>query len=82
MYAVGFQLFQGRLIPRMGSDGSRRLNTRSRKGWETEITAIRQHCPVVYIVPNFTQAMCEMNAAELLAKCEQIALCTFEGVKI
>ena len=65
MWAVGFT--QG--INPMGNDGLQRLNHKSVKGIMQELQIMRKVVSEIYIVNDFTQAMCEMTNTQLWVYC-------------
>ena len=65
MYAVGFT--QG--INPMGNDGLQRLNHKSPNGIMKELQVMRKVVSEIYIMPDFTQEMCEMTNNQLWIYC-------------
>lgn len=65
MYAVGFT--QG--YNPMGNDGLQRITHKSPNGIMQELQTMRRVVQEIYIVNDFTQAMCEMTNNQLWIYC-------------
>lgn len=48
-----------------GNDFAQMLHNKSRKGWLMETEQMRKLMGRIYVVPNFTQKMCEMDSVAL-----------------
>lgn len=48
-----------------GNDFAQMLRNKSRKGWLMETEQMRKFMGRIYVVPNFTQKMCEMDSVAL-----------------
>lgn len=48
-----------------GIDFAQMLHNKSRKGWLIETEQMRKLMGHIYVVPNFTQKMCEMDSVAL-----------------
>ena len=49
----------------IGNDFAQMLHNKSRKGWLMETKQMRKLMGCIYVVPNFTQKMCEMDSVAL-----------------
>lgn len=78
MYAVGFTCG----INPMGNDGLHKLHHKSAKGIMQELTVMRKVVSEIYIMPDFTQKMCEMNNATLWSHCMNNYLMHIRGDSI
>lgn len=67
MYAVNIESFGNNdlYIP-MGNDGVQKLHNKTRRGWLSETYIMRHNGGTVYVVNDFTQAMCEMSPGRLV----------------
>lgn len=54
----------GCIIP-CGNDGAQRLHNKTRRGWLSETTTLRKMGGTVYVLPNYTQQMCNMSEHQL-----------------
>ena len=54
----------GCIVP-CGNDGAQKLRNKTRRGWLLETENLRKLGGSVYIVNDFTQAMCEMSPKQL-----------------
>lgn len=67
MYAITVEYYggYGAIIP-AGNDGLQKLRNRTMKGWLSETTGMRMRTTGnVYVIQDFTQAMCEMSPKQL-----------------
>lgn len=67
MYAITVEYYggYGAIIP-VGNDGLQKLRNRTMKGWLLETTGMRMRTTGnVYVIQDFTQAMCEMSSKQL-----------------
>lgn len=67
MYAVAVESFgqMGNLIP-CGNDGMQKLHNKTHRGWMKETECMRKRTTGrVYVISDFTQAMCEMEPGQL-----------------
>ena len=68
MYAICVEYYgnYGPIIP-SGNDGVLKLRNKTRKGWLRETECMRKNTTgKVYVVPDFTQKMCEMTTGQLV----------------
>ena len=54
----------GCIIP-CGNDGAQRLHNKTRRGWLSETTTLRKMGGTIYVLHDYTQAMCEMSERQL-----------------
>ena len=69
MYAVVVEFYgnYGGVIP-AGNAGMQKLHNKTRKGWLSETETMRRNTTGnVYVIPDFTQDMCEMTPRHLVA---------------
>lgn len=66
MYAINIESFgnRGLYIP-SGNQGMQKLRNKTFRGWLKETQIMRKNGGTVYVVNDFTQAMCEMNMGKL-----------------
>lgn len=67
MYAICVEYFggYGAVVP-MGNNGLQRLRNKTMRGWLSETEGMRRNTTGnVYVIPEFTQRMCEMSPARL-----------------
>lgn len=67
MWAILVETYDGigNLVP-LGNDGYQKLHNKTRHGWKRETQFMRNHSTgTVYVVNEFTQAMCNMDCAQL-----------------
>lgn len=63
MYAICVEYYEkfGAIVP-CGNNGLQKLHNKTRRGWLNETEAMRRNTTGnVYVVNDFTQAMCEMS---------------------
>lgn len=66
LYAIGLiDLGNNDMIVPAGNDGMQRLHNKTMRGWLSETSVMRNCVDRLYVVNDFTQAMCEMNPSEL-----------------
>ena len=69
MYAVGIvNLGNGGLRVPCGNDGLQRLHNKTVRGWTSETQTMSKCVDQVWVVPYFSQQMCEMNNGQLVDK--------------
>jgi hypothetical protein len=80
MYAVGFINFGiiGMHNP-MGNQGLQKLHNKTMRGWMSELQTMRRCVDEIFIMPDFTQEMCEMNQAKLWEYCYRNKIATIRG---
>lgn len=66
MYAVGI-VNDGLCVP-CGNHGLQKLHNKTEKGWKSETQTMSKCVDEVWVVPYFTQEMCEMNNGRLVDK--------------
>jgi hypothetical protein len=59
----------------VGNDFMQMLNNKTRKGWRMETEQMRKLPGRVYVVPDFTQEMCEMNKVKLASYVMKVGAC-------
>lgn len=67
MYAVVVEYYggYGAIVP-LGNAGLQKLRNKTRKGWLRETETLRRNTAgTVYVINDFTQAMCEMSQRQL-----------------
>lgn len=74
MWAIGF--FNG--YNAMGNDGAQVIHNKSKRGIFNETQQLQRHNEVVYIVPHYTQQMCEMNNDQLYSYCSTHSVMTIK----
>lgn len=73
MYAVGIVNIgnRGCYVP-CGNNGLQRLHNKTERGWRSECSVMLKVNDEVWIVNDFTQAMCEMNNGTLVEHVRKI----------
>lgn len=70
MYAVGFINSGNRgMYNPCGNHGLQRLHNKTMRGWTNELQTMKKCVDEIFIVPDFTQEMCEMNQGKLYDYC-------------
>ena len=49
----------------LGNDGMQKLRNKTRRGWLRETEILRKMGGTVYVLPDFTQEMCNMSERQL-----------------
>jgi hypothetical protein len=66
MYAVGIVLGNGGFCVPCGNNGLQKLHNKTVRGWKSETQIMSKYVDEVWVVPDFTQEMCEMNNGKLV----------------
>jgi hypothetical protein len=67
MYAVGIiNLYNGVFYIPCGNDGLQKLHNKTIRGWRSETQVMSKRVDEVYVVPYFSQEMCEMDNNQLV----------------
>lgn len=66
MWAIRVESYgnYGCIVP-LGNDGAQELHNKTRRGWLSETEILRKMGGTVYVLPDFTQTMCEMSPRSL-----------------
>lgn len=76
MYAVVIESYGkfGEIVP-CGNDGLQKLRNKTPRGWKYETECLcKKTFGEVYVIPDFTQAMCEMNNGKLVDTIRKVAI--------
>ena len=70
MYAIGFfNAGNAGFYPVMGNNGLKKLHNNTINCFKKEFRYVLAACDIVFVVSDFTQKMCEMNAGKLFDHC-------------
>lgn len=69
MYAVGIvNIGKGGSYVPCGNNGLQKLRNKTVRGWKSETQTMSKCVDEVWVVPYFSQEMCEMNSGRLVDK--------------
>lgn len=54
----------GMVVP-CGNDGAQKLRNKTLRGWKSETSTMQKCVDEVYVLPDFSQKMCEMSERQL-----------------